>query len=101
MENIEQYVQSKLERRYDVLVAIITEKAQMCDSERAKMFFRQFQLEVLNCRHPTICRDTSGTYSKVFIYGVTAYMREEPEYLEKFLKACDSERVTEIIGIRL
>ena len=101
MDNIEQHVRSKLKHSNDVLVAIITDKAQMLDSEQAKMLFRRYELEILNCKHPTMCRDTSGLYSKVFIFGVTSYMKEEPEYLEKFLNACDSESVTEIIGIRL
>ena len=101
MDNIEQHVKSMLEkRRYDVIVAIITDKAQMIDSERAKRHFKQYELEILNCKHPTLCRDTSGTYAKTFVFGVRVYMEKELEYLEKFLNACNTPNLTEIIGVK-
>ncbi len=103
MDNLEQYVKSKLEKRYDVLVAIFTEKPRMIDSVLAKKWFRQYELEILNGKHPSFLQDTTGIYYKAFIFGATSYMKEDAEYLEKFLNACkDSEGLLrEIIGIKL
>ena len=100
MDNIEQYVRTKLKYN-DVLVAIITDEAQMFDSERAKMQYKRYQLEIMNCKHPTMCRVAYGIYSKVFIFGVTSYMKDDEEYMEKFLNEWKDSELTEIIGIRV
>lgn len=100
MDNIEQQVRSMLgKRRYDVIVAIITSKNQVIDSKRARMRFRQYEQEILNCKHPTLCKETTGTNDITFIFGVITYLKEE-EYLEKFLNACNTHDSIKIIGLK-
>lgn len=102
---LEQGIREMLkQRRYGIIVAIITDRPndeKNRNRERAKMHFRQQDQEILSCNHPTLTHDESDGYAMTFIFGVRDYMKDEEEYLEKFLNACrgHKERI-EIVGIK-
>ena len=99
MDNVEHRVKSMLDS-YEVIVAIFTEKEHLFDSMQAKKVCRNYKLEILNCKHPTLFRESCGRYSKAYVFGVTDYMKREEQYMGQFLNACQSELLTELIGIK-
>ena len=102
MQNFEQQVQSMM-NEHEVLVAVFTAETSIMDSMEAKRVFREFQMEILNREFPSLYRDVFyGRCRKTFIYGVTARMKADEEYLHRFLNACgDGTNITEIIGMTM
>lgn len=102
MQDFEQRVLNMLDE-HEVLVAVFTTKASILDSMNVKRAFREFQMEILNREFPSLYRDVFyGRCRKTFIYGVTARMKADEEYLLRFLNACgDGTNITEIIGMTM
>lgn len=98
MQDFEKRVLSMMEE-HEVLAAVFTTEASILDSLEARRVFREFQMEILNSDQPTTYWDCVGRKSKTFIYGVTARMKANEEYLYMFINACgDGTNISEIIG---
>lgn len=99
MDSIERQVKNLVgNRRYNVIVAIITDKAQSPDKEMARRCFKSYKREILNCKHPTLYREAAS--GEEFVFGARDDMEKDEEYLKRFLSACSDEKHIEIVGIR-
>ena len=100
MDNTERRVKDLVgNRRYDVIVAIITGEARGDDKEKARKYARLYQQEISTCKHPTLYQEAAS--GEEFVFGARDDMEKDEEYLKRFLSACSDAKHIEIVGIRI
>ena len=100
MNSIERRVKELVgNRRYDVIVAIITSEEKLPDKEKERHYCRMYEQEILTCKHPTLYHDTERGME--FVFAGRDDLENDEEYFEKFLMACKDAQYVEVFGIKV